>query len=249
MTTYRAGKGDSPKAMAVTKPGAGIGGMRLETDNRGRAPYTEGYYRYRESTRDFRVEARLLYELLRPAPESRILEVGCGGGALLAFLAARGHTVLGVDILEEAVLLASQAAPSSQVLRADAARLPFPDESFDRLVSHHLVEHLEDLSGALKEWRRVLRRGGLMAICTPNRLYPSPRIFEDPGHVRVYERKELEEVVRNGGFTVLDSFTVFPHLWRDRISVALGVPLYRIFRRLPGFRERGRSLFLAARKE
>lgn len=211
--------------------------------------YDEDYYRYRESTRDFRVEAELLFRLLQPASDSRILEVGCGGGALLAFLQNKGHRPVGVDVSEEAVRLASLAAPSSRVLQADAADLPFPDASFDRLLSHHLVEHLADLPGALREWRRVLEPGGLMVICTPNRLYPSPRIFDDPGHVHLYHRKELEELVGGCGFKVVESFTVFPHLLRDRVSVALGVPLYRFFRRLPGFRERGRSLFLAARRE
>lgn len=211
--------------------------------------YNEAYYRYRESTRDFRVEAKLLYRLLEADPESRILEVGCGGGAFLAFLEERGHRAVGVDILEEAVRMASQAAPSSLVTRADALELPFEDSSFDRVLSHHLVEHLEDLSAALREWRRVLKPGGKLVICTPNRRYPSPRIFEDPGHVQVYDREELVGVVRAAGFTVEKTFTVFPHLFRDRVSVALGVPLYGVFSRLPGFRERGRSLFLAARKE
>ncbi|MDI6873805.1 MAG: class I SAM-dependent methyltransferase [Actinomycetota bacterium] len=211
--------------------------------------YDEEYYRYRESTRDFRVEAELLYELLRPEPDSGILEVGCGGGAFLAFLEGKGHCAVGVDLLEEAVRLAERAAPRSTILCADALRLPFPDAHFDRLVSHHLVEHLEDLRGALLEWKRVLRPGGIMVVCTPNRVYPSPRIFEDPGHVRLYDRAELEEAVRGCGFRVTASFTVFPHLLRDRVSVAVGVPLYRLFRRLPWFRERGRSLFLSAVKE
>lgn len=211
--------------------------------------YDEEYYRYRESTRDFRVEAKLLYQLLRPEPGSRILEVGCGGGAFLSFLEARGHRAVGVDVLEEAVRLATRAAPRSTVLRADASRLPFPDAHFDRLVSHHLVEHLEDIGGALREWRRVLQPGGVLVVCTPNRLYPSPRIFEDPGHVHLYDRRELEGAVSECGFLVTESFTVFPHLLRDRVSVAVGVPLYRLFYRLPGFRDRGRSLFLSAVRE
>jgi len=210
--------------------------------------YDEGYYRYRESTRDFLIEARLLYTMLAPRPDSRILEVGCGGGALLSFLEARGHRAVGVDILEEAVRLASQAAPSSQVIRSDAGELPFASGSFDRLVSHHLVEHLDDLPGALEEWYRVLVPGAVVAICTPNRLYPSPHIFDDPSHVHVYERRELAGVVEDSGFRVEESLTVFPHLWRDRISVAVGVPLYRAFAHLPGFRERGRSLLLSAQR-
>lgn len=215
----------------------------------GSEAYDEGYYRYRESTRDFREEAKLLYELLRPEPGSSILEVGCGGGAFLAFLEQRGHRAVGVDILEEAVRLAEKAAPRSAVLLAEASRLPFPDSEFDRLVSHHLVEHLTDSKEALREWRRVLRPGGIIVVCTPNRLYPSPRIFEDPGHVRLYSRAELEEAMEENGFRVIRSFTVFPHLFRDRVSVKVGVPLFRFFYRLPWFRDRGRSLFLAAVRE
>ena len=208
--------------------------------------YDEGYYRYRESTRDFKVEAEMLYRMLSPRPGCRVLEVGCGGGALLAFLASRGLEAVGVDISREAVSLAARAAPRSEVLRADAADLPFEEGSFDRLVSHHLVEHLPDLPAALREWRRVLRPGARLALCTPNRLYPSPRIFDDPSHLHVFERHELEAAVAGAGFRVEESLTIFPHLWRDRISVAVGVPLYRFFSPLPYFRERGRSILLAA---
>jgi len=190
----------------------------------------------------------LLYAMLAPEPASRIIEIGCGGGAFLSFMEARGHTAVGVDILEEAVRLATLTAPSSTVIRCDAGDLPFADGSFDRLVSHHLVEHLEDLAGALGEWRRVLRPGAVFAICTPNRLYPSPRIFDDPSHVRIYERRELAAAVEEAGFQVRGAVTVFPHLARDRISVAVGVPLYRVFSRLPHYRDRGRSLLLSARR-
>lgn len=208
--------------------------------------YDEGYYLYRESTRDFRIEAGLLFRLLSPRPGHRVLEVGCGGGALLAFLESRGFSAVGVDISDEAVRLAARAAPRSRVVRADASELPFEDASFERLVSHHLVEHLPDLPAALVEWKRVLAPGGRMAICTPNRLYPSPRIFDDPSHLRVYDRRELEEAVAGAGFEVKESFTIFPHLGKDRISVYLGVPLYRLFVSLPYFRERGRSIMLSA---
>jgi SAM-dependent methyltransferase len=210
--------------------------------------YDEEYYRYRESTRDFNIEAGLLYHMLDPRPDSRILEAGCGGGALLAFLEERGHAATGVDISQEAVGLASAAAAGCRVLQEDAARLSFPDHSFDRLLSHHLVEHLPDLQEALEEWRRVLVPGGIMALCTPNRLYPSPHIFDDPGHVHIYDGPELRAGVEEGGFEVDRCITIFPHLLRDRISVAIGVPLYRVFAHLPYYSGRGRSLLLSARR-
>ncbi len=210
--------------------------------------YDERYYRYRESTRDFRIEAEILYKLLKLEPGLRILEVGCGGGAFLSYLEEKGYKAVGVDILEESVRLASQRAKNCEVICGDAMRLPFESASFDRLVSHHLVEHLEDLSEALREWKRVLKPGGIMAICTPNRLYPSPRIFEDPSHVHIFDGKELKNVVERAGFSVEDSLTIFPHLWRDKISVNIGVPLYRFFAFMPYFKDRGRSLLLSARK-
>ena len=196
--------------------------------------YDEGYYRYRESTRDFSIEAGLVVRMLEAAPGARVLEVGCGGGALLSFMRARGSDPTGSDLLPEAVRLAREAAPGCEVLEADAGRLPFPDASFDRLVSHHLVEHLPDLPAALAEWKRVLAPGGVMVICTPNRLYGSPRIFEDPSHLHIYDRRELVRMVEKAGFRVEESLTIFPHLLRDRVSVKLGYRPGGSFAACPG---------------
>jgi SAM-dependent methyltransferase len=210
--------------------------------------YSKGYYRYRESTLDFKIEARLLFGMLRPQPGSRILEVGCGGGALLSYLEGKGYAATGVDILEEAVNLASNTTNSCEILRAEAGDLPFEDGSFDRLVSQHLIEHLDDFPAVLAEWRRILAEGGVIAMCTPNRSYPCPVLFEDPSHVHIYEPGELRETVSGAGFQVERCMTVFPHLYKGKISIALGVPLYRFFKHVPSFRRRGRSLLLSARK-
>ena len=210
--------------------------------------YNKVYYRFRESTWDFKIEARLLFKMLRLEPGCRILEVGCGGGALLSYFERKGYVATGVDILEEAVALSSQITTRCEVVEGEAGELPFEDGSFDRLVSQHLVEHLEDLPAVLGEWKRVLAEGGVIAICTPNRLYPSPVLFEDPSHVHIYEPQELAQVVSETGFVVERCMTVFPHLYKGMISIAVGVPLYRAFAYLPAFRDRGRSLLLAARK-
>ncbi len=210
--------------------------------------YDEGYYRYREQTRDFRLETDILINLLRIAPGCRVLELGCGGGALLARLEKEGCRPVGVDLLDDAVEAARKMAGGCEVVKADVSRLPFPDASFDRLVSQHLVEHLADLPAALSEWRRLLTPGGVMALCTPNRRYQNPGIFEDPGHVRLYDRRELADAVEKAGFGVERCLTVFPGLGPDRVSVKVGVPLYRLFQPLPYFRERGRTILISARK-
>jgi SAM-dependent methyltransferase len=210
--------------------------------------YDEEYYRNREQTRDFRAEADQLIRLLRLEPGCRVLEVGCGGGAFLRRLEKEGYYGVGVDLLDDAVESARKVAVGSEVLRADALALPFDDCSFDRLASHHLVEHLEDLPVALGEWRRVLTPGGRMAICTPNRLYAHPDIFDDPEHRHIYDLAELGGMVEGAGFEVAKTMTIFPGLGKDRISVKVGVPLYRVFRHLPYWSGRGRSILLSARK-
>lgn len=210
--------------------------------------YDEGYYRYRESTPDFRTEADLLVELLRLEPGCSVLDLGCGGGALLARLQREGCRATGVDLLDQAVEASGKAAPGCEVVRADVTGLPFGDGSFDRVVSQHLVEHLSDLPGALEEWSRVLAPGGAVAVCTPNRLYENPGIFADPTHVHVYDSDELRRAFEDAGFIVDRCFTVFPGLGSTRLSVRVGVPLWRLFYRLPRFRDRGRTILLSARQ-
>ncbi|MBN2167833.1 MAG: class I SAM-dependent methyltransferase [Actinobacteria bacterium] len=210
--------------------------------------YGEEYYRYRESTRDFKTEVKVLYRLLKPDTNSRILEIGCGGGALLAYLEKKGHVAVGIDIYDEAVKLAIKNTMGCEVVRCDAVDLPFDDSSFDRILNHHVLEHLHDLTEALCEWRRVLKPGGIIAVCTPNNLYPRPHMFDDPSHVRIYTRPELVRIFENAGFEPLKSLTIFPHLLKGKISVKIGVPLYRPFTHLPYFREHGRSIVLSAVK-
>lgn len=210
--------------------------------------YDKNYYRYRERTRDFRVESDILIRLLRLEPGCRVLEVGCGGGALLSRLESAGFEAVGVDLLEEAVRAAREMVREATVLRVDAVSLPFEDSSFDRLAAHHLVEHLDDMPAALGEWRRVLRPGGVLALCTPNLLYPSRGMFNDPTHVHIFDPDELVSAVGQAGFRVEESMTVFPGLWKDRISVKVGVPLYPVFSHLPYFNSHGRSILLAAAK-
>ena len=89
------------------------------------------------------------------------------------------------------------------VVRADVTALPFADESFDGAVLGEVLEHVEDDRGALGEVARVLRPAGVLAVSVP----ADPRRFgpsdEWAGHVRRYEREELQEAVRSAGFEIL----------------------------------------------
>lgn len=127
----------------------------------------------------FGQERRL--ELIRrfAALEDRsILDVGCGLGMYVRAMGRFSGDVHGVDIDEEKVAQASQDLPNVRV--APAENLPYPDGRFDVVLSHEVIEHVDDDRQALAEAVRVLkapdpsqgRAGGRLVIFAPNRLYP-----------------------------------------------------------------------------
>jgi len=208
--------------------------------------YNREYFQKRESIKDFQIEIELLLRLLELEPGLKVLEIGCGSGLLLSILENKGCIPYGIDISEDALEIARKRVKSGEVYAAGATNTPFEDSSFDRLVANHLIEHLPDLDHALPEWKRVLKPGGILAFCTPNKLYPDKLIFDDPGHLRYYDTRELGAILEAAGFAVVENFTVFPHLGLRALSVKLGVPLYRLFKNMPYFRYRGRSVLISA---
>jgi ubiquinone/menaquinone biosynthesis C-methylase UbiE len=96
------------------------------------------------------------------------LDVGSGTGFLALELAARGHRATGIDFAPAMVARArDKAAAQGLAVRfeqGDAEQLPFPDGSFDLVISRHVLWTLPHPDAALDEWRRVLRPGGRLAI-------------------------------------------------------------------------------------
>jgi ubiquinone/menaquinone biosynthesis C-methylase UbiE len=97
---------------------------------------------------------------------TRLLEIGCGVGAVLAVLAEEfpGVELTGVDIeraqLDFARTHLAQAGVKATLVRADAHALPFSEQSFDHVWMMWFLEHLADPVAALQEARRVLANGG-----------------------------------------------------------------------------------------
>ena len=179
-------------------------------------------------------QQRRLDMVLKAAEErikGRILENGCGVGMYVEHLAAFGGEVIGLEYDFERSLEAHQR--SAHILSAAGENLPFPDNSFDLILSHEVLEHVLDDRQAAVEIARTLRPGGRAVIFVPNRGYP----FETHGiywrgryhfgniplvnylprglrnqlapHVRVYSTRDMRRLFDNIGLAVIEQQVIF----------------------------------------
>lgn len=169
--------------------------------------------------------------VLRFAPGSDILEVGCGTGLILRRTADVARSHVGIDISEGMLERARARGLNTQL--ASATDLPFPDASFHLTYSFKVLSHVQDLRRALAEMARVTRPGGRVFIELYNshslryvirRLRGGSSIgggmddnqvffrFYSPAEMRAHLPPELE-VVREHGvrlFTTLPSMVSWP---------------------------------------
>jgi SAM-dependent methyltransferase len=136
------------------------------------------------------------YEYLLPlARGKRVLDLGSGEGYGVDLLAGVAEEAVGVDLAPEAVYHARKTyrRRNLRFLYMDICSLDLEDDSFDLVCSLQVVEHLQKPEKLLQEARRVLRRGGMCVITTPNRLILSPGRDTpiNPFHVREYDLEEF----------------------------------------------------------
>lgn len=156
----------------------------------------------------------------------RVLDAGAGFGRHAFEAARRGASVVALDYAEHevestratfaAMFEAGEIAAENLtgVMRGDATALPFPDDSFDAIVTSEVLEHIQDDVRALGEFARVLKPGGILAATVPSWLpekinwmlsdeYHAPK--SPGGHVRIYSATELKAKLRSAGMEVTAS--------------------------------------------
>ena len=155
----------------------------------------------------FRGMQKILFRILDPiAPAgATVLEAGCGTGYFARILERRyGWRMFPVDLAAEALAHARRAG-AGRLTQANIARLPFPADSFDALVSLDVLVyfHRGGDSAALDEFARVLKPKGLLVIrvAALDILYSAHSRFT--GERQRFTRSGLMKAVENSGFRVL----------------------------------------------
>ena len=165
--------------------------------------YTDkGAYHWRDVSHSLRghnafTHARYVRALRVLAPQrgQRILDVGCGDGALSAMIARSGAHVFGMDYVLQGLGFAAEHTRTlpAWFVAASADALPVHSGSLDAVVATEIIEHLARPDDLLAELHRVLRVGGRIVVTTPHRLTEEPI---DPEHVSEFFPEELAKHLR-----------------------------------------------------
>lgn len=150
-------------------------------------------------------QERRLKMILAAAGEAvrgKILENGCGIGMYLQHLQPFGGQVFGLEYDFERALQARRVSPL--VVCAAGEQLPYPDSAFDLILSHEVLEHVQDDAEAVREMVRVLKPGGCLLVFVPNRGYP----FETHG---IYWHGKYH-------FGNIPLVNYLPRPWRNRLA-------------------------------
>ncbi|MBT9315240.1 class I SAM-dependent methyltransferase [Leptothoe spongobia] len=126
-----------------------------------------------------------------------VLDVGCGGGAYVNFLAEQGLEVIGVDQYQDFLQVASEAQYQGSFVQADAAKLPFEENSFDSAYCFDVLEHVDDRK-VLKEISRVTSKRIILTVPQKDEHMEqfglSFMTYRDPTHLRYYSEDSLREL-------------------------------------------------------
>ena len=171
----------------------------------------------------------------------RILDMGCGSGQFVSFIASLGYEARGVDVSQAAIDRARRTHPSLAFDVLVREQIPFPEEHFAAVWSSEVLEHVFDVHNHLSEINRVLVHGGRYVLTTPYHgrvkdvlvalLRFDGHFDPEKSHIRFFDRAGLRRCLERAGFTIRQYAGIgrFWPLYRTWFVVAekTGQPLTR----------------------
>lgn len=171
------------------------------------ATYDQVAEMYREKHADRGVVKDQLASFLAALDGETVLDVGCGPGWESAVLAERGLTVIGIDLSESFLTMATEEAPGAHFSRMDMRNLALSSCSVDGIWACASVHHVPrtDIEAVLAEFRRVLSPSGVVSVtCKRGENETTGKTFgsADTRQFVRYEPDELAKLVMKTGFNV-----------------------------------------------
>lgn len=139
------------------------------------------------------IHQRLLkaYYAAKPFIAGNLLELGCGEGRGVELLAPLAESYTGIDKIKEIVTTLSAKYPDYDFSDGVFPPFPYPDGSFDTIITFQVIEHVKEDEQFIKEIYRVLKKGGKALITTPN---IKMTLSRNPWHEREYTGEELKNL-------------------------------------------------------
>ncbi len=203
--------------------------------NEGKEP-TSGYENYfAQCTQDLREEYFAIVERYAPTRPGRYCDVGCGPGGVLHVAQKKGWEVTGVEISSWAAQEAR--AAGLKIHEGSLLDARFPSDYFDAVSMFDVLEHLSTPLEYLREIRRILVRGGVLVIETPNvdgffarYVYREQADLVKPrAHICLYGPKSAKALLTRAGFQAI-RLTTFPYCRNITLAYLKAVVASRIRR-------------------
>lgn len=139
----------------------------------------------------------------------RLLDVGSGSGCFLAQMRDFGWEVEGIEPNPTGVRIARQSYGLDKVYEGNLKEIYFPDEYFDVITMHHVIEHLTNPIETLNECSRILKSKGRIVIVTPNIESLVHRLFgrfwaslDPPRHIYIFSQSTLKDCILQSGLKI-----------------------------------------------
>ncbi len=135
-------------------------------------------------------------------PTGKVIEVGCGSGALLREMAVRGHECIGLETSPDALEVAGQMLAGFPSARIAASAEPDWEGTADIVMAFEVLEHIEDDHAALTEWARWLKPGGKVILSMPAHMAMWSQRDAWAGHYRRYGKQAMVDLAAAAGLKV-----------------------------------------------